>query len=229
MNTETNDTGATMTATSAAVAAVTKTPRELAIAKLVGFDIILVVDASGSMGSPNKDGSAVTRWDYMQETATTFARDAAAIDADGFGLVIFSGNGITSHDNCNVDDVTKIFKERTPRGTTPLAEALTAALKLGEASTKKKMIVVYTDGVPDDAQAAAKVIIDQANKQATDEELTFLFIQVGNDDGATAYLKSLDDDLQSKGAKFDIVDTKTIEEADKFASTVELLANAIDD
>jgi Mg-chelatase subunit ChlD len=225
MNTETND----PINTAITPTALAKTPLQLAIAKLIGFDIIMVVDASGSMGGANKEGSSVTRWDYMQETAIAFARDAAAIDEDGFGLVVFSGNGITSHDNCKVDDVTKIFKERTPRGTTPLAEALTAALKLGEASTKKKMIVVYTDGVPDDDKAAAKVIIDQANKQATDEELTFLFVQVGTDTGATAYLKSLDDDLTKAGAKFDIVDTKTIEEADKFNSTVELLANAIDD
>jgi hypothetical protein len=81
--------------------------------------------------------------------------------------------------------------------------------------------------VPDDEAAAAKVIRDAANKQETDDALTILFVQVGKDAGAAAYLRKLDDQLT--GAKFDIVDAKTMEEAEKFATTAELVAHAIND
>jgi hypothetical protein len=107
------------------------------------------------------------------------------------------------------------------------AEALTEALKLAGKSAKKDFILVFTDGVPDDAVAAANVIKRQANSQTADDDCTILFVQVGDDREATAYLRSLDDDL--KGAKFDIVDAKTMVEADAFASTAELVVAAIND
>lgn len=197
------------------------------IAQLSEYDFIVVIDKSGSMGEPVKAGSSTTRWEAVQESAMTFVRDVEKIDADGLGLVLFSGSSIASFDGVTSATIGDAFKANQPRGTTPLAEALTAALKLAGKSDKKDFIVVFTDGVPDDKAAAAKVIIDQANSQETDDACTILFVQVGDDAGAAAYLKSLDDDLTS--AKFDIVDAKTMAEADQFATTAELIAHAIND
>ncbi len=98
---------------------------------------------------------------------------------------------------------------------------------VNDSADKKDFVIVFTDGVPDDQAAAAKVIKDASNKQDTDDALTFLFVQVGDDSGAAAYLRGLDDNL--KGAKFDIVDCKTMEEAEQFASTAELIIAAIND
>jgi Mg-chelatase subunit ChlD len=198
-----------------------------AVASLSEYDFVVVVDASGSMGEPNKQGSAVTRWEAMQETAVAFTRDLEKIDSDGIGVVVFSGAKIDTFDGVTTEKVREIFAGRSPRGSTPLAEALTAAINLGANADKKKFILVFTDGVPDDEQKAAQVIINQANKQETDDELTFLFVQVGTDAGAAAYLRTLDDDLSA--AKFDIVDAKTVEEAEAFATTVDLIVHAISD
>ena len=202
------------------------TSNAAAIAKLSEYDFVVVVDKSGSMGEPDMPGNK-SRWAYMQETAVAFARDIAAIDSDGIGLVLFSGASIISQDGVGVDKVKELFAANRPSGSTPLAEALEAALKLAGKSDKKDFVVVFTDGVPDDKDAAAKVIINQANSQETDDSCTILFVQVGRDAGAAAYLKSLDDDL--KGAKFDIVDAKTLDEAEQFASTAELILAAIND
>jgi Mg-chelatase subunit ChlD len=195
------------------------------LTKLSEYDFVVVIDKSGSMGEPNKLGSSVTRWDAVQESAMTFIRDVEKFDSDGLGLVLFSGAGVASHDGVTSDKIREIFATNSPRGSTPLAEALTAALALAGKSDKKDFIVVFTDGVPDDRAAAAKVIADASHKQETDDALTILFIQVGSDASATAYLKSLDDDLKS--AKFDIVDAKTQAEADAFTSTGELVIAAI--
>lgn len=196
-------------------------------AKLTEYDFVVVIDKSGSMGEPVKAGSSVTRWEAVQESAMTIVRDVEKLDADGLGLVLFSGASICSFDGVTSANIRGHFADNSPRGSTPLAEALQAALELAGKSDKKDFIIVFTDGVPDDKAAAAKVILDQANSQETDDSLTILFIQVGDDAGATAYLKSLDDDLT--GAKFDIVDAKTQAEADKFPSTVDLILAAIDD
>ena len=197
------------------------------VSTLSEYDFIVVIDKSGSMGEPVKAGSSITRWEAVQESAMTFVRDIEKIDSDGLGLVLFSGSSIASYDGVTSATIRDAFSANTPRGSTPLAEALTAAFGLAGKSDKKDFIIVFTDGVPDDKAAAAEVIRKQSHKQETDDALTVLFVQVGDDAGATAYLKMLDDDL--KGCKFDIVDAKTVAEAEKFATTAELVIAAIND
>lgn len=198
---------------------------EQEVAKLSEYDFIVAIDASGSMGTEDVKGRS--RWESMQETASAFTRDLNKIDSDGLGLVVFSGSGIESYDGVTPAKIDEVFSHRSPRGGTPLAEALQAALKLAGKSDKKDFIIVFTDGAPDDKDAAAKVIRDASNSQDSDDALTILFVQVGYDPAATKYLKMLDDDL--KGCKFDIVDAKTIDEAEKFATTVDLVIESIND
>lgn len=202
------------------------TTAQALINKLSEYDIVIAIDTSGSMGEPVKTGSSTSRWQGVQESAMAVIRDAQQIDQDGLGLVLF-GSKVESFDGVTADKAREIFATRQPRGTTPLAEALDAAFALAGKSDKKDMIIVFTDGEPDNKEAAADRIIKQANSQANDNDCTVLFIQVGDDAAATAYLKSLDDDL--KGAQFDIVDAKTVAEADAFATMAELIAAAIED
>lgn len=193
---------------------------------LTEYDFVVVIDASGSMGEQDtKNGRS--RWDYAQETVTAFARDLQQLDSDGIDVVMFSGANIQAHQGVTADKVKEVFASRSPRGSTPLAEALTSALALAGKSDKKDFILVLTDGVPDDKAAAANVIRTAANSLSADDELTILFVQVGHDRDATEYLRKLDDELT--GAKFDIVDVKTVEEAEAFATTSELILAAIAD
>lgn len=190
------------------------------------FNFIVAVDASGSMGETDMPGGK-SRWDYMQETLIAFTRDILTIDEDGIDLVTFGGARIEAVYGATATDVKQVFANRSPRGSTPLAQALIECLKVANKSDKKAVVLVFTDGVPDDKAHAAQVILKQANSQETDDECTILFIQVGRDAAATAYLRSLDDDL--RGAKFDIVDAKTMDEAEAFPTTVDLICAAIKD
>lgn len=192
--------------------------------KLTEFDFIVCVDASGSM-SETDCPNGTTRWGYMQESLLSFTRDICKLDSDGIGLVTFGGANVTSDDGVTADKVKEVFASRQPRGATPLTEGLIAALALANKSSKKAFILVFTDGVPDNQASAADVIRKQSNSQATDDRCTILFVQVGRDPSATAYLHQLDDSLS--GAKFDIVSAKTIDEAEKFPSTSALVLHAI--
>lgn len=195
-------------------------------AKLGEYDFVIAIDTSGSMGEPVKNGSSTTRWEAVQESAMAIIRDVQAIDSDGLGLVLF-GSTVKSFDGVTADKAREVFANSGPRGSTPLTEALTAALALAGKSDKKDMIIVFTDGVPDDRSTAADVIRRASHAQETDDSLTILFVQVGDNAQATQYLKSLDDDL--KGCKFDIVDAKTVAEVDAFPSTIDMLLAAMDD
>ena len=66
---------------------------ETNLALLSEYDFIVAIDASGSMGETDMRGGR-SRWAYMQETATAFARDLQAIDADGIDVVLFGGANI---------------------------------------------------------------------------------------------------------------------------------------
>lgn len=198
---------------------------ELNESKLSEYDFIAVLDASGSMSTEDMGGGR-SRWKYMQESVSAFVRDLSKYDSDGIDVVLMGGS-VQSYQGVTPAKVDEVFASRSPRGSTPLAEALTEALKLAGKSDKKDFIIVFTDGVPDDKAAAADVIRRQSNSQQNDDDCTILFVQVGRDQAATQYLQKLDDDLT--GCKFDIVDAKTMEQAEAFPTTAALVLAAIAD
>ena len=197
------------------------------MSKLSEFNFIIAIDTSGSMGEPVKAGSKISRWEAVQESAITLIRDVEQFDDDGLGLVLFGGSKINSFDGVTADKFREIFSTRSPRGSTPLAQALKEAVNLVNAGRKPAVVVVFTDGVPDSKADVIDVITRASNAIESDEDLTFLFIQVGDDASAKQYLETLDSDL--KNCKFDIVDVKTVDEVDNFDNTAELILHALVD
>ena len=90
------------------------------------------------------------------------------------------------------------------------------------------MLPIITEGEPDDRKALMKLIIETSRSKDKEEELGISFIQVGTDPNATRFLKVLDDEMQSAGAKFDICDTITMDDMEDY-SLSEVLLNAIID
>ena len=204
----------------------TQNSEEAAIFKAImsEYDIHIGFDFSGSMAAPHKDGAS--RISVAKELAMQMTAAALEIDTDGIDLVKFN-NGKAEHVKAtDMTSVDKMFSE-APNGGTPLLQGLQTLLKNAGASPKKDLILILTDGEPDGGTkpAIAKTIIEQANSQEADDDCTICFIQLGNDAGATAFLKSLDDDL--KGAKFDIVDAITAEDVYKAPSLAHVLKAAI--
>lgn len=194
-------------------------------AKLSEFDFVFVLDASGSMTEDDCPGGK-TRWEYMQESLFATMREIEKVDADGVGLVIFSGaNNITVVDGVTTKNAKDIIAQRRPIGSTATAEALQAAFKLAGKSDKKDFIQVWTDGTPDDEAAVERVLRDQIALQETDDALSVQFVQVGHAAGVPGWFTKLDDNL---GAKFDAVDCKTMLEVEQFASSTDLVIAGIE-
>ena len=196
-------------------------------------DYTLIIDKSGSMSSGDQP-SGKTRWEAAQESTMALARKCEQIDPDGITVYLFSGR-FRRYDNVTSDKVTQIYQENEPMGRTDLASVLQDALDnyfqrkaAGQAKPNGETILVITDGEPDDRKAVMRLIIDASRKIDRDEELAISLIQVGNDRIATQFLKALDDQLQGAGAKFDIVDTVTMEDMENM-TLAEVLLNAIND
>jgi uncharacterized protein with von Willebrand factor type A (vWA) domain len=196
-------------------------------------DYTLIIDKSGSMATPDQKGGK-TRWVAAQESTFALASKCEQLDPDGITIYLFSGR-FKRYENVTASKVNQLFQENDPSGTTDLAAVLKHALdnyfeRKNSSQTKLngETILVITDGEPDDRKAVMKVIIEASRQMERDEELAISFIQVGTDAQATRFLKVLDDELQSAGAKFDICDTITMEDMEDMTLS-EVLLNAIND
>ncbi|MEH2438585.1 MAG: VWA domain-containing protein [Nostoc sp.] len=196
-------------------------------------DYTLIIDKSGSMSTPDQVGGR-SRWDIAQESTLALARKAEQFDPDGITVYVFSGR-FKRYDDVTSAKVAQIFLENDPSGTTNLAAVLQDALNnyfqrkaAGKSKPNGETILVITDGEPDDRKAVFEVIIHATRQMERDEELGISMIQVGSDAQATKFLKALDDQLQSVGAKFDICDTVTLDDLEEM-SLVDVLTNAITD
>jgi len=192
---------------------------------------VLIVDKSGSMGDPVKRGSSTSRWDAVKEYAETFARECSKLDPDGIDLYFFNQR-FTRFENATSDQVRDAFSRNAPMGGTDFVPVLTDAIDRHFAGDRPTTILIITDGDPSDGvqgqRALANLIIDTTKKMEADAELALSFIQIGEDLAATQFLKKLDDELESVGAKFDIVDTKTCDDLNNMTIQDVLLA-AIND
>ncbi|MEM9925764.1 MAG: VWA domain-containing protein [Cyanobacteria bacterium P01_D01_bin.50] len=196
-------------------------------------DYTLIIDKSGSMATPDQK-SGRTRWVAAEESTFALASKCEQFDPDGITVYTFSGR-FKRYENVTSSKVTQVFRENDPSGTTDLAAVLKHATDnyfqrkaAGESKPNGETILVITDGEPDDRKAVMKVIIETSRRMDRDEELGISFIQVGTDPNATRFLKVLDDEMQSAGAKFDICDTITMDEMEDY-SLSEVLLNAIID
>ena len=196
-------------------------------------DYTLIIDKSGSM-SVRDQPSSKSRWEVMQETTLALASKCEELDPDGITIYLFSGR-FKRYDNVTSGKVPQIFRENEPSGRTDLASVLLDATNSyfqrkasGQTKTNGETILIVTDGEPDDRKAVMKVIIEASRRMDRDEELALSFIQVGTDAQATKFLKILDDELQGAGAKFDIVDTVTMDDMEDMTLS-EVLLNAIVD
>jgi len=196
-------------------------------------DYTLIIDKSGSMSTKDQPGG-ISRWEIMQESTLAVARKCEEFDPDGITVYVFSSR-FKRYDNVTSDKVVQIFQENEPVGRTNLSGVLKDATDdyfkrkaAGQTKLNGETILVITDGEPDNRKDVMKVIIEASLQIDRDEELAISLIQVGKDAMATRFLKALDDDLQGAGAKFDIVDTVTLDDMENMA-LAEVLLNAIID
>jgi uncharacterized protein with von Willebrand factor type A (vWA) domain len=196
-------------------------------------DYTLIIDKSGSMSTPDQPGGR-SRWDAAQESTLALARKCEQSDPDGITVYLFSSR-FRRYDNVTSSTVVQIFQENDPAGSTNLAAVLQDATNryferkaAGKTKAGGEIILVITDGEPDDRKGVMRAIIEASRRMDKDEELGISVIQVGSDATATRFLKALDDELQGAGAKFDICDTVTIDDMADM-TLAEVLMNAIAD
>lgn len=196
-------------------------------------DYTLVLDKSGSMALRDAP-SGRSRWSTARESTLALASKCEELDPDGLTLYLFAGK-FRRYDNVTAARVDQVFVENEPGGGTNLAAVLEHAFddyfarkKAGQTKPSGETIVVVTDGQPDDELAVMRAIVGASRRVVHGEELAVSLVQVGNDPGATRFLKALDDELVGAGAAFDLCDTVALDEVEELGLT-EVLLRAIHD
>lgn len=199
---------------------------EVSKAQAGEYNHILLVDKSGSMGSPSTRYPGKSRWQEAAEFATGFASYIGQVDDDGFDMVLFGGGPIKTFTGLKTAEVVaKVFSNEDPGGSTPLAQALLVAQTLREKGGKRAMVHVLTDGAPDDEGAVIRAIGTMVGTMNDDADLAINIMQIGNDPAVAKFLTKLDDGLN---LKFDAVNCISAEEAEKL-SYGEVLYLALND
>lgn len=207
------------------------------------YDYILLVDRSGSMAM--KDTPQGSRWDQAKEWGKQIAFQCELYDSNGIDLIFFD-HDLVVIENTTSTKFDELFHKYRPNGSTGTTEAFEEAFKLhfkkfkkpsgflssftksAELSRKPTIIICITDGIPDNRSSLRSAIIKATKEIESKEDLGITFVQVGKDSSARSFLKELDDDLQSKGAKYDIVDCKDYSEMSN-CSIKDVLIGAITD
>lgn len=114
-----------------------------------GIDIMLCMDVSGSMGSPDIPPS---RMEVAKEVAIEFVRNRPV---DRIGLVIFSGESftqcpLTTDRNTLISQIQSLENRALLKDGTIIGEGLATAVdRLSQGSSKTRVIIMITDGKED--------------------------------------------------------------------------------
>ena len=132
-----------------------------------GIDIVVVLDASGSMDIKDYSDDKRSRFDVAKQEAIRFIEKR---NNDPIGLVIF-GNDAISRCPLTLDKniLKSLIKDMKlgvvdPDGTVLSVAILTAANRLKNSKSKSKVMIVLTDGEPSQNDVDPKVAIDVAKK-----------------------------------------------------------------
>jgi hypothetical protein len=194
---------------------------------LSSHDVIILVDKSGSMGDRDcpapttglrffarngEPDADVSRWDWCESELVDMSRMAGNALRQGIRVVLFD-NHYSVYDRVRVGEIPRIFQAHHPAGNTNAALALKSQLDSYFANrvpgrSRPVVVAVITDGLPSNARALKKAIIDATRTMNSPDEVAITFLQVGKDRKGVNLVHELDDDLVRQGAIYDIVDSK---------------------
>ncbi len=132
-----------------------------------GVDIVLVLDASGSMQFKDYDDQHRSRFDVAKDEAIRFVEKR---DHDAIGLVIFGNDALSrcpiTHDKKIVKNMISELKlgDIDPDGTKLATAMVTAINRLKRSKAKSKIMILLTDGEPSEGDMDPSAAITIAHK-----------------------------------------------------------------
>ncbi len=196
-------------------------------------DYTLIIDKSEKMSLAGTLSQTAV-WSILKDTTLAIADECEKFDFDGLTFYLYADD-FQRYQGLSKEEIEKILSQTKLSGVAQLFEVLNDALNqyfsrrsLGYSKPQGETLIVITASYPVDEKKVEQTIIEASKQMNFAEELGISFIQVGGDPQLGKFLKKLDDDLVSMGAKFDICDAVTIEKLDR-SLLASVLLNALID
>lgn len=196
------------------------------------YTIIIAKTASERSINPPKFAE---RWTTAESSILTLIQKCQDFDPDGITLYVSCRSPeeicmFKKYEQVKAVELAQIVQAGYPPEKVDLQTVMESALesyfnRKSARQTKQngELILVLLDGEPSDRMAIAKLIKNTTHQLDSDQELRINFVQIGDDGIAHGFLNALDENLQSVGAKFDIVSTRLLEEIQPTSLTEFLL------
>ena len=174
----------------------------------------------------------MSRWKWCLTQAVDLTRQTSRVPGGKITLVLFS-SAYDVYENVTLSQVPYIFaRNHIFIGTKivpPLEDQIERYFQRRDAGAAKPLIIaIITDGIPQDDQSLVDLIIATTQRMRTPDEISITMLQVGSEEDGQRLLRKLDNRLVRKGAKFDIVKTKTFPQVLQ-AGLARSLIDAIED
>ncbi len=187
-----------------------ETPRADKFFKVMApYQVVLLIDHSGSMNGGLGIGPYdLSRWAWCRNQISDFSRFCGDKLRGGITLIPFN-DSFEVHEHASEKDVEDVFSTIVPGGETdictPLAAAIEAHLAEPDHENKPVLIVVLTDGLPNQGGSLDKLIAQATSALRNHNEMSITFLTVGQAPEGDELIERLDNDLINRGANDDIV------------------------
>lgn len=161
------------------------------------------------------------RWQQAHDPILGLADQCHRLAVNGLTVYQWGDNpgGFQVHQDVNRANLESLMATAPRSEQLALAPVLETVLNryfvekaTGQQTKNGEIIIILIDNEPTDRLAIAKLIVAASQKVDHHDELGIGWLQVGNDYITKGFLVTLDDNLRQKGAKFDIVDHKPIQQ-----------------
>lgn len=177
---------------------------QVQLQKLAAHDIILLIDKSGSMSTPDcapKGSSGLksilpslfiggslqnSRWHWCQQQTAEMSALTQQVLPNGFSVLLFDSN-FSLFPHVTSDNLARIFASNNPGGSTnltlPLGKVFDDYFHRKRLSKIKPLLVgIITDGCPDDPYSVRKLLVKVSQALSNPNEITIVFFLIGGHD-----------------------------------------------
>lgn len=161
------------------------------------------------------------RWQHAHTQILAIAEQCHKLAVNGLTVYRSSANadGFEVHQNVNVANLESLMASAPMPEKVAFAPVLETVFEryftdkaIDLLPANGEIVLILIDNEPIDRLAIAKQIVAASQKLDHNDELGIGWIQVGDDYITKGFLVTLDNNLREAGAKFDIVDHKTIQQ-----------------
>ena len=159
------------------------------------------------------------RWQQARTQVLEMAAQCHGLAPNGLTVYRATGDTFQAHQNVNVENFQSLMDSAPMPEKLALAPVLQTVFDqyfadkaAGQQPANGEIVLILMDNEPTDRLAITKQIVAASQKLDHNNELGIGWVQVGDDYITKGFLVTLDNNLREKGAKFDIVDHKTIQQ-----------------